>query len=129
MAQEDICVVCADPLDWTGFGPCGHKEACSRCVARMRFVLGDKKCVMCREEAPQAFFTRFSGDYTARLPPDQFPELQVGDRVTGGVGRERMAGCAVGSLAPCGRLGAPPQSTGWWHAQITTGSSEAGRRV
>lgn len=78
MATEDCCVVCADPMDWTGFGPCGHKEACSRCVSRMRFVLGDKKCVMCREENPLVFFTRFSGDYTARLTSEQFSQLKVG---------------------------------------------------
>jgi len=77
MAQEDICLVCADPLDWTGFGTCGHKEACSRCVARMRFVLGDNKCIICREESPQAYFTRFSGDYTVRMSLDQFQELPV----------------------------------------------------
>ncbi len=80
MSTDEYCVVCADPLDWTGFGPCGHKEACSRCVARLRFVLADKKCVMCREESPQVFFTRFSGDYTARLTPQQFAELKVSHR-------------------------------------------------
>jgi len=77
MAAEDCCIICADPMDWTGFGPCGHKEACSRCVARMRFVLGDKKCVICREENPQVYFTRFVGDYTVRISPEQFPELKV----------------------------------------------------
>jgi hypothetical protein len=77
MATEDVCLVCADPLDWTGFGTCGHKDACSRCVARLRFVLEDNKCVICREPSLAVFFTRFSGDYTARLTPAQFALLPV----------------------------------------------------
>ncbi len=77
MATDEFCIVCADPLDWTGYGSCGHKEACSRCVARLRFVLGDRKCVICREESPQVFFTRFSGDYTARVTAEQFGQLKV----------------------------------------------------
>lgn len=77
MASEDICVVCADPLDWTGFGPCGHKEVCSRCVARLRFVLEDQRCVLCQQKNQVVYFTRFMGDYTARLMPDQFDDLKV----------------------------------------------------
>ena len=76
-SSEDVCVVCADPLDWTGFGACGHKEACSRCVARLRFVLDDARCVLCQTKNETVYFTRFMGDYTTRLAPDQFGGLKV----------------------------------------------------
>jgi hypothetical protein len=69
MSTQDTCCVCAEALEWTAFGPCGHKDACSRCVARLRFVLEDKRCVHCRQEHDAVFMTRFAGDYTAR-PPD-----------------------------------------------------------
>ena len=75
MSTADCCLVCADHLEWTGIGACGHKDLCSRCVARMRFVLKDKNCVLCKQENPAIFFTRFAGDYTVR--PD-FADLQVG---------------------------------------------------
>ncbi len=74
---DDLCLVCADPLEWTAFGPCGHNEVCSRCVARMRFVLKEPGCVFCRQESPAVFFTRFMGDYTKRVAPEEFAELQV----------------------------------------------------
>lgn len=70
---SDCCLVCADPLEWTGVGVCGHKEICSRCVARMRFVLKDNNCVLCKQDSPAVFFTRFMGDYTARVPAEDYP--------------------------------------------------------
>ncbi|GIL46701.1 hypothetical protein Vafri_3620 [Volvox africanus] len=75
--NDDLCLVCADPLEFTAFGSCGHKEVCSRCVARMRFVLKDRGCVFCRQENAQVYFTRFMGDYTARLAPEEFDKLQA----------------------------------------------------
>ncbi|EFJ45378.1 hypothetical protein VOLCADRAFT_105930 [Volvox carteri f. nagariensis] len=75
--HDDLCLVCADPLEFTAFGSCGHKEVCSRCVARMRFVLKDRGCVFCRQENAQVYFTRFMGDYTARLAPEEFENLQA----------------------------------------------------
>ena len=80
---DDCCLVCAEPLEWTAFGACGHKEVCSRCVARMRFVLKDNGCVLCRQEIKEVFFTKFMGDFTARLAPEQFAELPVGGWVGG----------------------------------------------
>jgi hypothetical protein len=77
MATEDLCLVCTDSLDFTGVGPCGHKECCSRCVARLRFVLEDTHCILCKQDVPAVFFTRYMGDYTATLPPAEFAKLQV----------------------------------------------------
>lgn len=130
--SEDHCSICMDPLEWTGFGPCGHKEvraaggsawqaarrcaarrdagarqracstsrswppaparrpltqhnpapathnpkqACSRCVARLRFVLEDKRCMYCHQDLDAVFFTRYMGDFTAR--PAGFDQLKV----------------------------------------------------
>ena len=78
MDGSDCCLVCASELTFSGVGPCGHTEACSRCVARLRFVMQDKRCVVCQQPVPQVFFTRFMGDYTARIPLEQYPDLKVG---------------------------------------------------
>lgn len=75
--SSDSCLVCADPLEFTGIGVCGHKEICGRCVARMRFVLKDNACVLCKTESPSVFFTRFMGDFTAKIAPDEYPQLKV----------------------------------------------------
>ena len=28
--MEDCCAVCAEPLEWTAYGQCGHTDACSK---------------------------------------------------------------------------------------------------
>ncbi|XP_042454654.1 E3 ubiquitin-protein ligase hel2-like [Zingiber officinale] len=62
--MDDSCAVCADPLEWVAYGPCGHREVCSTCVVRLRFVLGDRRCCICKTECPIIFVTKALGDYT-----------------------------------------------------------------
>ena len=69
--------MCAEPLEWTGYGPCGHTDACDACVTRLRFVLGDRRCVICQQQCPAVVVTRFLGAYTQTLPPAAFEELPV----------------------------------------------------
>ncbi|CAD7698818.1 unnamed protein product, partial [Ostreobium quekettii] len=74
--MEDCCAVCAEPLEWTAFGECGHTDTCSKCVARLRFVLGDRRCAICQQEAERVFFTRYAGKFTERLSADDFAGLK-----------------------------------------------------
>ncbi|CAL9108556.1 unnamed protein product [Musa textilis] len=62
--MDDSCAVCADALEWVAYGPCGHREVCSTCVVRLRFVLGDRRCCICKTECPFVFVTKALGDYT-----------------------------------------------------------------
>ncbi|XP_077218736.1 uncharacterized protein LOC143852949 isoform X2 [Tasmannia lanceolata] len=62
--MDDSCVVCAEPLEWVASGPCGHREVCSTCVARLRFVLQDCRCCLCKTESSSIFVTKALGDYT-----------------------------------------------------------------
>jgi E3 ubiquitin-protein ligase ZNF598 len=75
--MEDCCAVCAEPLEWTAFGPCNHKDACSKCVARLRFVMADRRCVICQQQEPAVFVTRFMGAYTTSVLPEAFDDLKV----------------------------------------------------
>lgn len=85
--MEDVCLVCAEPLVYTAFGPCGHKDACSKCILRLRTVLKDTRCVTCRQTCASVYVTRSMGSYTPTLTADQFAELpvRVGGGVVGGV--------------------------------------------
>eukprot|EP00250_Pteridium_aquilinum_P013593 c21444_g1_i1 orf=354-2828(+) len=64
--MEDCCAVCVEPLEWVGYGQCGHQDVCSICIARLRFVLGDKQCCICKQECPSVFVTKALGDYTTK---------------------------------------------------------------
>ncbi|CAA7400110.1 unnamed protein product [Spirodela intermedia] len=82
--MDDTCVVCAESLEWVGYGSCGHREVCSTCVVRMRFVLDDRRCCLCKIESPTVFITKALGDYTRVITDfSQFPvgvsEGQVGN--------------------------------------------------
>ncbi|KAI5074232.1 hypothetical protein GOP47_0010193 [Adiantum capillus-veneris] len=62
--MEECCVVCAEPLEWIAYGICGHRDVCSRCIARLRFVLNDKRCCICKQECSSVFVTKALGNYT-----------------------------------------------------------------
>lgn len=75
--MEDCCAVCAEPLEWTAYGPCGHKDACSKCVTRLRFALDDTRCVICQQQSPAVMVARFMGTFTDTLPAEEFADLKV----------------------------------------------------
>ncbi|KAH9303106.1 hypothetical protein KI387_014689, partial [Taxus chinensis] len=82
--MEDCCVVCAEPLEWLAYGPCGHNEVCSTCTARLRFILDDQRCCICKQECPTVFVTKALGDYTKSIKdfstlPAGVNEGKVGD--------------------------------------------------
>ena len=60
-------MICAEPLEFVACGPCGHRDACVECVARLRFVMDDRRCVICQQQCPRMFATRHVGAYTETL--------------------------------------------------------------
>lgn len=73
--MDECCAVCAEVLEWTGYGRCGHLQTCSKCVARLRFVLHDKRCAICQQESDVVFFTRYNGNFTNKLTSAAFDSL------------------------------------------------------
>ncbi|XP_061366223.1 E3 ubiquitin-protein ligase HEL2-like isoform X2 [Gastrolobium bilobum] len=65
--MDDCCAVCAEPLEWVAYGPCLHREVCSTCVARLRFIFDDRRCCICKTECNLIFVTKALGDYTRMI--------------------------------------------------------------
>ncbi|XP_022148262.1 E3 ubiquitin-protein ligase HEL2 [Momordica charantia] len=65
--MDDSCAVCADTLEWVAYGSCGHRDVCSTCVARLRFICGDRRCCICKSESAVVFVTKALGDYTRTI--------------------------------------------------------------
>ncbi|KAJ0255670.1 putative zinc-finger protein [Hirschfeldia incana] len=83
--MDDSCAVCADNLEWVAYGSCGHREVCSTCVVRLRFVLCDPRCCICKTESPVIFVTKALGDYTRTINDfSTFPPAPKEGRVAGG---------------------------------------------
>ncbi|XP_073150546.1 uncharacterized protein [Henckelia pumila] len=62
--MDDSCAVCAESLEWVAYGACGHKDVCSTCVARLRFICDDRRCCICKTESSVVFVTKALGIYT-----------------------------------------------------------------
>eukprot|EP01018_Ginkgo_biloba_P009369 Gb_38043 [translate_table: standard] len=62
--MEDCCVVCAEPLEWVGYGWCGHRDVCSTCIVRLRFIMKDESCCICKQKCSTVVITKALGDYT-----------------------------------------------------------------
>jgi hypothetical protein len=105
--MEDICIVCAEPLQFTAYGGCSHKDACSKCVSRLRSVLKDPRCLYCQVPADAVVVTRFMGGYTETVPSDEFETLPVGVGVLLGLGA--LCGRSSQGLPGGWRVG----SVGW----------------
>ncbi|KAL5795804.1 hypothetical protein ACOSQ2_000624 [Xanthoceras sorbifolium] len=81
--MDDSCAVCADTLEWVAYGPCGHREVCSTCVARLRFICQDRRCCICKTDCNVVFVTKALGDYTRMISdfsvlPSDLREGRVG---------------------------------------------------
>jgi hypothetical protein len=79
--MDDSCAVCADALEWVAYGPCGHREVCSTCVARLRFIVGDTLCCICKTDCPSVFVTK-----VRRHGPARFDSLLLICGVGGSMG-------------------------------------------
>ncbi len=39
--------------------------------------MDDKRCVICQQQSPSVFVTRYMGSYTSTIPSQEFTQLQV----------------------------------------------------
>ncbi|KAL3686666.1 hypothetical protein R1sor_009240 [Riccia sorocarpa] len=83
--MEDCCAVCAEPLEWVAYGPCGHREVCFTCITRLRFVLNDKRCCICKQDCPYVYVTKALGDYTTFITDWDKLQTRIGNYSTGEV--------------------------------------------
>ncbi|KAL3531562.1 hypothetical protein ACH5RR_010884 [Cinchona calisaya] len=65
--MDDSCAVCAETLEWVAYGACGHKDVCSTCVVRLRFICLDRRCCICKTTSDFIFVTKALGDYTRTI--------------------------------------------------------------
>jgi hypothetical protein len=57
-ANMSSCAVCMEPMEWVAVTPCGHREVCVRCAARIRFFHSDRRCCICRSHCATVVVTR-----------------------------------------------------------------------
>ncbi|TMW65890.1 hypothetical protein Poli38472_003655 [Pythium oligandrum] len=47
--DADMCLLCADPIQFYAVGECNHHGICSKCSMRMRMLMDDRNCPICKQ--------------------------------------------------------------------------------
>ncbi|KAF2073186.1 hypothetical protein CYY_005503 [Polysphondylium violaceum] len=56
--NDQICIICCDPIVFYGKGTCDHTEVCAFCVMRQRELYKDLKCCICKIESTDIIITQ-----------------------------------------------------------------------
>jgi hypothetical protein len=71
--EQLICWVCCKDLGFHAVGICGHNDMCLYCACRLRILLKDNKCPICKTNLPKILITK---NPSARF--EDYPELDSG---------------------------------------------------
>ena len=55
--DTENCILCFNQLKFFSLGQCGHKNVCHTCTLRMRLIMEDEDCPVCREELEEVLIT------------------------------------------------------------------------
>jgi hypothetical protein len=55
LSDLEHCILCFNNLKVYALGKCGHKNVCSTCMLRLRFIMKDKHCPICKTELDEVF--------------------------------------------------------------------------
>jgi hypothetical protein len=68
--EPSTCWVCCKPYRFVAVGECGHNDMCLYCAAKLRLLLKDHKCPICKTEQKRILITE---DHKKRL--DDYPDI------------------------------------------------------
>jgi len=55
--NQESCILCFNAIQYFAVGSCNHKNVCHKCVLRVRLLMKDKKCSMCKTELEEILIT------------------------------------------------------------------------
>ena len=56
-APKDTCVLCYNEIQYVALGSCGHTLVCAKCCLRVRLLMNDKTCSLCKQELDEIVIT------------------------------------------------------------------------
>jgi len=66
--DEDLCLMCLEPIHFWALGKCNHKETCALCAIRRRVLYGHLECPVCRETLETVVLTNEEKSYEDFAP-------------------------------------------------------------
>ena len=57
-ADKEHCILCFNEIQYFALGQCGHTNVCAKCSLRIRLLMQDKKCTLCKQELEEVVITQ-----------------------------------------------------------------------
>mmetsp|Transcript_11779 Transcript_11779/g.11713 ORF Transcript_11779/g.11713 Transcript_11779/m.11713 type:complete len:99 (-) Transcript_11779:1769-2065(-) len=51
----DHCLLCYENMRYFAMGKCGHKNVCNTCSLRLRLIIKDRTCPICKTDMEEIF--------------------------------------------------------------------------
>ncbi|CAK4079918.1 unnamed protein product [Aphanomyces euteiches] len=64
-ASAELCLVCAEPFKFHAIGECNHAGICSTCSMRMRMLMKDLNCPICKQPNARVIVTDTVAPYAS----------------------------------------------------------------
>jgi len=61
LTDTDHCILCFNTIYFYALGKCGHKNVCHTCVLRMRIILKQRYCTICKTELEEIVISESKG--------------------------------------------------------------------
>ena len=58
LEDHTTCLLCTNQMRFHIVGVCNHKNVCVNCALRVRFLMDDKKCQICRTELDEVYISQ-----------------------------------------------------------------------
>ena len=56
-ADLESCILCFNEITFFAMGSCGHTNVCAKCSLRIRLLMGDKNCTLCKQNLEEIVIT------------------------------------------------------------------------
>jgi len=60
-ADKEHCILCFNEIEFFALGSCGHSLVCAKCALRIRLLMDDQKCALCKTELEEVVITSDRG--------------------------------------------------------------------
>ena len=58
LTDLEHCILCFNDIRYFAMGKCGHKNICHKCCIRIRLIMNDNKCSICKTDLDEIVISR-----------------------------------------------------------------------
>ena len=58
VSESDSCILCYNSIEFFSLGCCDHKNTCHKCALRLRLIMKDEKCSICKTDLDEVVITK-----------------------------------------------------------------------